>query len=193
MISLLLAAAVTFDCTNRIIDIQNDGKIFNYHYLGEEKKELVVDGKNYHCIKDYPQDSGPGIRTFSRQRCGPLTLFSQVYKRKCTYDDYNPPPLGFDNIENGKRLLNVQHQCIKTGLHLIGFWDKLRDKNGVEWELDEVEYGYLSGNRAICSNEKKVDVKKWSYKIKKTGDIIEYSEYSIYPIKSIKEEPRPAF
>ena len=82
MVGLLLAAALTFDCTHQFSDIEREGKVYNYSHLGKEKRELLVGGNSYQCVEDYPQpDDRPGIRTFWRRRCGPLTLFWQIYKK----------------------------------------------------------------------------------------------------------------
>jgi len=70
-------------------------------------------------------------------------------------------------------------------------WYKLRDTKGVEWELED--NGMNLSRREICSSEKKTDVWQETFKIKETGDIVDYFKYTTCQIRSIKVKPRPAF
>jgi hypothetical protein len=116
-------------------------------------------------------------------------LFFQTYHKACEYDDFNPPPDRFNNYAEGQRLLKVQHECIKKGMKLVGGWYKMRDKNGVEWELEHD----LDGHDAACSEKEKVVVFREKYVVKKTGDVLIYMNIWTYPIRSIKNKPVPAF
>jgi hypothetical protein len=191
MKSLLLASLISFDCSMRVVDIENESKVYNYRYESSELKELNIAENSYKCIEDFPSRVGVGIKTLNRRRCGPLTLFFQTYHKKCEYDDYNPAPNRFGGYEQGKQLLKIQHDCFKTGLVRVSAWHILRDKNGVEWKLEPQKTGPKS--RAVCSDKARVETYQEHYRVEKTGEKIEFIRSNTYLIRSIKHAPTPFF
>jgi len=206
MIGLLLAAALTFDCTQILPwEIEKEGKIYTYSAPLKSKTYLDAGDRQYDCVEDSPAGVGAryfvettmalgeGIKTLRRSRCGPLVFFFQVYTKRCDKADYSPAPDWLKNYANQEELLAVRRKCLKYGRKNVASWWKLRDRNGVEWDAEYVPIPPMDSRIDTCSDLEKITRKVEKYKLVKTGHHLIFVESYSAPIKKIREKIVPTF
>lgn len=193
--SLLLAS--TYISCFASTEIEIGGKLYSYDFLPKQEITLETKDSTYKCHHDRPYKMGPGIKTFSRYRCGPIIVFDQILFETCNQSDYNPNPDDFyRSTDYGRNLLRIQHDCMEDGLKMTGTWTKLRDRSGEEWQLNR-SYKSPSSNKlretlsSKCSTRDKVDKDINTYEIKETGDILRLIKTRTSPVKSIKNKRKP--
>lgn len=192
----LLLASTYISCIASM-EIEIGGKLYSYEPVSKQEITLETKGSTYKCHHDSPFKMGAGIKTFSRYRCGPIIMFTQILLETCNRSDYNPNPDDFHRSSDyGRNLLSIQHDCMEDGLKMTGTWTKLRDRSGEEWQLNRSYKSPSSGKlrerlSSKCSTREKIDKNIDTYEIKDTGDILRLIETRTSPVKSIKNKRKP--
>lgn len=196
MTKALLLASTYISCLASM-EIEIGGKLYSYDPVSKQEITLETKDSTYKCHHDRPFKIGPGIKTLSRYRCGPIIVFTQIFLERCNRFDYNPHPDDFHrSTDYGRNLLSIQHDCMEDGLKMTDSWTKLRDRSGEEWQLNKSYKSPHSGKlremlSSKCSTREKIDKRIDTYEIKETKDILRLIETRTSPVKSIRNKRKP--